>query len=80
MKIDKWGTVTFTESNVLVEGWLITREPEVDPADATNEQLILGFAIVWAKSKFEEALKDAKMDVFRKMIQKQIDAKLPKPD
>lgn len=66
MKIHRYGTVTLRENlSPLIEGWNIEREPE-DPTDATDEQLLLGFAITWAKQRFEAALNMAVLDVFRK--------------
>lgn len=72
MKIVKFGTVIFKQGQgPLIEGWNVEREPE-DPADATTEQLLLGFVVVWAKEKFEAALKSAQMDVFRKWAADQV--------
>lgn len=69
MKIHKYGTVTLRENlPPLVEGWNIEREPD-DPKDATEEQLLLGFAITWAKQRFEAAVNMAVLDVFRKKQQ-----------
>lgn len=66
MKINKFGTVTLREGlPPLIEGWLVEREPE-DPADATPEQLIVGFAIIWAEKRFIAAKNMAILDVFRK--------------
>lgn len=79
MKIIRYGTVTFREGvGPQIEGWQIEREPE-DPEDATMEQLLLGFAIHWAKEKFDAAMKDATTDVLRQMIQKSLEKKFPKP-
>ena len=75
MKIHKYGTVILTEGRVLVDGWNVEREPD-DPQEATNEQLLLGFAIHWAKQRFDAALNEASMVAFRKMI---LD-KSPKPE
>lgn len=77
MKIHKYGVVILSEGQpIRVEDWLIEREPE-DPADATNEQLLLGFAIHWAKQKFDAAYNSAAMDVFREMAKnKKLEADL----
>lgn len=64
MKIHKFGTVILTEGPVKVDGWNVEREPE-DPIDATTEQLLLGFAITWAKERLTAATNDAILDVFR---------------
>ena len=73
MKIHKYGVVILSEGPVRVEGWQVQREPE-DPKDATDEQLLLGFAIHWAKGRFQAALADASMDVFRKLAEKKSEA------
>jgi len=73
MKINKFGAVTLTEGPVKIEGWNIEREPD-DPKDATDEQLLLGFAIHWAHEKLREATKQAAFDVFRKEAKKRADA------
>ena len=75
MKILKYGVVILTEGPVRVENWLVEREPE-DPADATEEQLLLGFAIEWAQGRFRAALNDATMDVFRALAQKKLNDQL----
>lgn len=78
MKIHKYGTVTFTTDNVLIEGWHVEREPE-DPTEATDAQLLLGFAIHWAQGRFQTAINDASLDVFRKWAkqkQAEINAKI----
>lgn len=69
MKIIRYGEITFREGQGPdIHGWLVEREPE-DPKDATEEQLILGFAITWAQEKFRLALNMAVMDVFRQRKQ-----------
>ena len=69
MTIVKYGTVTFREGRgPLIEGWLVERTPE-DPEDATMEQLLLAYAIHWAKAKFDEAYKSAAMQVLVKWSQ-----------
>jgi hypothetical protein len=65
MKIIKYGVVILTEGPVRVEDWVVEREPD-DPKDATEEQLLLGYAIHWAQQKFDAAYNSAAMDVFRK--------------
>lgn len=65
MKIHTFGTVTLTTGPVKVEGWNIEREPE-DPIEATDEQLLLGFAINWAQAQLIKATNDAMLDVFRR--------------
>lgn len=80
MKILKFGTVTLTEGDVLVEDWNFERD-EHDPPDASPEELITGFAIVWAQERFKEALRSANMDVFRRMIkQRQDEIRADQPD
>jgi hypothetical protein len=69
MKIIKYGTVILSEGPVRVEGWNVEREPE-DPTDATDEQLLLGFAIYWAQQRFQAAVASAQMDVFRDLAKK----------
>jgi hypothetical protein len=70
MRIHAFGTVTLREDQPpLIEGWNIEREPE-DPADATDEQLLLGFAITWAQKRFQAALNMAILDVFRREQEK----------
>lgn len=65
MKIIKYGELTFREGEGPdVHGWIVERE-ESDPADATTEQLILGFAILWAREKFQKAVNSAVIEVLR---------------
>ena len=71
MKIRKYGVVILTAGPVKVEDWIIEREPE-DPKDATDEQLLLGFAIHWAKAQLETAIKSSTLDVFRKAAQEKL--------
>ena len=66
MIIKKYGTVTFTEGDIKIDGWLIERE-DSDPADATNEQLLLAYAIHWAKEKFSQAVQGATLNLMRQM-------------
>lgn len=70
MKIQKYGTVILTTGPVKVDDWIVEREPD-DPKDATDEQLLLGFAVKWAQERLTVALNSAILDVFRKQaIQK----------
>jgi len=55
MKINRYGVVILTATKVQVEGWQVEREPS-DPADATNEQLLLEVAIPWAQHKLNDAI------------------------
>lgn len=69
MKIIKYGTVIFREGQGPdINGWLIEREPGIDPIDATDEQLLLGFAIHWAEEQFKLAMKSTAMLTLRQMI------------
>lgn len=76
MKINKYGVVILTEGQPRIEGWNIEREPN-DPKDATDEQLLLGFAIKWAEERFRVAVNSQVLDVFRdnakKKLKKQLD-------
>lgn len=75
MKINRFGHVIITPTAIKVEGFLIEREP-LDPTDATEEQLLLGFAIKWAQDRMAAELKKAVFDVFRRLaIQKKAGAK-----
>jgi hypothetical protein len=75
MKIHQYGTVTVVNDGpIKVEGWLVEREPE-DPANATTEQLTLGFAIHWAKEKFDAAVKSEVLEVFRANARKAAEGK-----
>ena len=67
MKIIKIGTVTFTEGNIKVDGWLFELEPD-DPKDATPEQLLLVYAIHWAQEKFKNALQGATRDLIKRLL------------
>jgi len=67
MKINKFGTVILTEGPVRVEGWNYSREPE-DPVDATDEQLLLEFAIPWAQERLRKATNGAVLDVMQRRI------------
>ena len=71
MIIHRYGTLTLREGlPPLIEGWNIEREPE-DPIDATDEQLLTGFAITWAKERFQAAVNMVVFDVFRQRAAKQ---------
>lgn len=70
MKILKYGEITFREGQGPdVHGWDVMRE-DSDPPDATNEQLLLGFAIHWAQKKFQVAMNQAVMDIFASRVRK----------
>ena len=58
MKIIKYGTVTITEGPIKVEGWLV--EPE-DGDPALPEQMLLAYAITWARKKFDAEANKAYM-------------------
>jgi hypothetical protein len=73
MKVIKHGIVILSEGDVHVEGWLVEREAD-DPEDATNEQLLLGFAVNWAQERFNAALNNASMDVLRALVKRKIEA------
>jgi hypothetical protein len=64
MKITKYGTVIISEGPIRVDGWLVERELS-DPSTATTEQLLLDFAITWAKNKFQAALNREVLNVMR---------------
>lgn len=66
MKINRFGQVIIEKETIRVEGWLIEREP-ADPLDATEEQLLLGFATEWALARMKAELLNAKFDVFRQL-------------
>ena len=72
MKIIRQGTVTFTGGPVKIEGWNIQRTPE-DPEDATNEQLLLTYAIAWAEEQFKIARTNATVLLVRKLIKAQLE-------
>ena len=69
MRIVKYGVVILTEGKIQVEGWQVEREPS-DPAEATNEQLLLEVTIPWAQHK----LNDAIMGELRKVSKMRKDA------
>jgi hypothetical protein len=77
MKIHKFGTVTLHADSpvVTVEGWNVERE-DVDPADASDEQLLLAYAIYWAKDRFDKALTTETIKQVREIIRRQHEAKL----
>lgn len=59
MKIIEFGTLKFIEgAGPIIQDWQVEREAD-DPADATNEQLLLSFVLNWAKKKFDTATNDA---------------------
>ena len=66
MQIDKYGTVVLTESDARVEGWLFHLD-DSDPEDVLPEQLLLAYAIEWAKLRFKAAVQDTTMDAIRAM-------------
>lgn len=55
MKITQYGTVTFTQNDVQVSGWLVERE-DADPVEATAEELLLETVIPWAQAKLNDAI------------------------
>ena len=75
MRIIKYGVVILSEGDVRIEGWLMEREAD-DPEEATNEQLLLGFAVDWAQKRFNVALNNASMDVLRAIVRRQMEARL----
>lgn len=62
MKIVKYGTVTITEGPIKVEGWLV--EPE-DGDPALPEQMLLAYAITWARKKFDAEANKAYMSAVK---------------
>lgn len=74
MRIVKYGTVTLTEGNARVEGWLFELE-ETDPKDVPPEQLLLAYAIEWAKLRFQVAVKDTTMEAIRAMYRHSLEIK-----
>lgn len=77
MKIHKYGVVIVTEGPIKVEDWVIEREAS-DPEGATENQLILAFAIPWAQQKFRVAVNQAVLGatILQKMSQQVVNAKL----
>jgi hypothetical protein len=57
MKVHKYGVVILQDGPkpVRIEDWVIEREPS-DPIGPTEEQLLLAFAIHWARERFEKAV------------------------
>lgn len=55
MKVIQYGSVVLTPGPVKVEDWVVERE-DSDPAEATNEQLLLEVAIPWAQKKMNAAI------------------------
>ena len=75
MKITQFGTLTFVEGEgPKIEGWRCARQPD-DPAGATDEQLLLGFVLSWAKKKFDAAMNDAALRGLRDEAIRRRDAK-----
>jgi hypothetical protein len=70
MKINTYGEVIITPDAIKIEGWNISREA-ADPADATEEQLLLAFAVNWALARLKVEIKNASIAVFQAM-QKQL--------
>lgn len=77
MRIHKYGTVTIHADSPVatVEGWNVEREV-TDPKDASDEQLLLAYAITWAKDRFEKAVTTETFKQFREIIRRQHEAKL----
>jgi len=69
MKITRYGTVILTEGPVRIEDWRVAREPS-DPPEASTEQLLLEFAIPWAKKRLEAAIQAAMLDVVRDKLKR----------
>lgn len=66
MKIHKHGEVIIPSSGAIrVEGFNIEREPD-DPAGATDEQLLLAYAVHMAQKKLNAAILS---DYIRKALQ-----------
>ena len=76
MKIHKYGTVMLHADSpvVTVQGWNIERE-DSDPKDASDQQLLLAYAIYWAKDRFEKALTTETIKQMREIIRQQHEAK-----
>jgi hypothetical protein len=55
MRVIQYGRVVLTPGPVKVEDWVVERE-DSDPADATEEQLLLEVAIPWAQRKLNSAI------------------------
>lgn len=66
MKVTQFGQVIFTQGDIKIENWRIEREPD-DPKDATDEQLLLAYAIHFAQEKFASAMTGATMELIRKL-------------
>lgn len=70
MKIIRYGEITFREGEgPEIHDWQVERE-DGDPADATTEQLLLGFVILWAQEKFKIAMNSAVIRVLIEQAQK----------
>lgn len=76
MKIHRFGTVTLHADSPVatVEGWNVERE-DSDPKDATDQQLLLAYAIIWAKDRFEKAVTTETLKMFREIVRQQQAAK-----
>lgn len=62
MKVDKYGAVIIDDSaQIRIEGWVFHRDSD-DPIDATDGELLLGFAAQWALKKLQQAVAEAAID------------------
>ena len=76
MRIIKFGSITFREGQAPnVHDWVVERE-DADPANATMEQLLLGFAITWAQQQLTRATNSAVLGVFRENAKKKAQTEL----
>jgi hypothetical protein len=64
MHVVKHGFVRIEKGNIAVEDWLIQRD-STDPADETNEQLVLQYAAKWALKILQDAVTQAALNVLR---------------
>jgi len=72
MKVTQYGSVKFEpDGKIGIEGWNVQRE-DTDPAEATNEQLLLELVINWARERLTAAVNVAVMGVYREAIQKKL--------
>lgn len=74
MKINRYGVVILSEGPARVENWRVERD-DTDPAGVATEELLLAFAIQWAKERFDTALKIHTTDLLRNWAKGKLEEK-----
>lgn len=69
MLVKQHGVVIFTQGDIKVENWQIEREPD-DPKEATDNQLLLAYAVHFAQEKFAQAMQGETKKLIQQLVQR----------